>query len=200
MQSRLVTLLALILLCPLGCGGGGGGDPGNPQLPFRFEWVGTVADIEDGSGAPAVLPDVNVGDTFVATLDYDPADFGDGVDVTSDGLDYDAAAALTMTFEFSSGGVYTREVNSVRARSASTLDQWNWKSDGSLVFQANDTTNSSYELPLPTSFPFMHTLFVNASDLLIPSSGNSLDLFVEAAPDDRRRISFGNQLYQVIEN
>ena len=46
----------------------------------------------------------------------------------------------------------------------------------------------------------MNTLFVNASALLEPSSGNSLRLFQDGDLADARTIAFGNQLWQVIEN
>ena len=88
----------------------------------------------------------------------------------------------------------------MRARDGGSFDQWNWNAVDGLLFQANDFTDSSYDLPLPTSFDFMHTLFRNAATLLIPANANSLDLFVELPDAEERQIRFGNQLWQVIEN
>lgn len=106
-----------------------------------------------------------MGDTVSASVQYDPADFGPGVDVISDGLDYaKSPASLWMWYAFSSSSTttYGESVTSVRARDGGAFDQWNWQSEGDLLFQQNDYTDSSWDLPLPSSFEDMHDLYVDA--------------------------------------
>jgi len=143
---RFATIaLGVVLLCGQAC-----------FAAYQFTWTGTVDEIT----GPA-LPGVNVGDTMTASLLYDPAAFGAGVDVTGDGLDYPAPAGLQMTYSFTSGGVYADDVTAVRARHNTSSDQWNYKGGvGGLLFQLNDPSNSSWPSSLPTSFVDMHDLFL----------------------------------------
>lgn len=162
------TVVALwVVLVALMAGEAGAGPT------FTFEWTGTVEKIEDGFGDPATLAGVNVGDSFVATVAYETAGFGPGVNVSGDGLDYAAPPGLQMTYLFSSGGVFNKDVTAVRARDGGTFDQWNWKGGdfGGLLFQANDWSDSSFDLLLPVSFGDMHTLFLSTLSNFSPSDG-----------------------------
>jgi hypothetical protein len=165
---------------------------------FTFIWTGTVERIEDGYGNPATVPGVSVGDAFMATVEYSPEEFGPGVNVIGDGLDYAAPAGLEMEYSFFSGGVFTKDITAVRARDGGTFDQWNWKGGdfGGLLFQCNDFTDSSWDLPLPVSFPEMHTLFLATISNFEASEGNSLG-FPAATPEDMRRIFFENQVFSI---
>lgn len=128
---------------------------------WLFQWEGTVAEITDGASNDASLAGVNVGDTMVARVSYDPATFAAGVNICGDGLDYAAPAGVQMTYSFSSGGFFAHDVTSVRARDGGSFDQWNWKGGpGGLLFQLNDSDDSSWDLPVPSSFQDMHDLYV----------------------------------------
>lgn len=169
---------------------------------YTFEWTGSVESIEDGYGEPATMEGVSVGDSFVATVTYDTADFADGIPETSDGLDYAAPAGLQMTYQFASGGVFTKDITAVRARKYVSNGwgycQWNWKGGdfGGLLFEANDWSHSAFDLPLPDSFDEMHTLFLNELLLFEPSGGNYLG-FWTGNLEIERDVSFMDQTFSV---
>jgi hypothetical protein len=145
MKSAAIAL-SVVLVCGQACLGA-----------YQFTWTGTV----DGIVGPA-LPGVSVGDMMVASLLYDPATFGTGVNVSGDGLDYPAPAGLQMNYSFTSGGVYTNDVTGVRARDGGSFDQWDYTGGPSgLLFQLNDSSDSAWTLPLPSSFTDMHALFLS---------------------------------------
>jgi hypothetical protein len=138
---------------------------------YTFEWTGTVSATVDGFYDPVTMPDVSVGDSFTASLTYDTSSFGPGVDPFGDGtiLDYAAPAGLQMTFQFESGGNYSRDIYEVRTADHGAHDQWNWNGDKygtgvgtNPLSQLNDYSDSSWELPLPISFEEMHTLLLSS--------------------------------------
>lgn len=159
---RFTTIaMGVVLLCGQACFGA-----------YQFTWTGTVDDIT----GPA-LPGVSVGDTMTASLLYDPAAFGTGVNVSGDGLDYPAPAGLQVTYSFTSGGVYADDVTAVRARDGGSFDQWNYKGGpGGLLFQLNDSSDSAWTLPLPTSFVDMHALFLSKLSNFAPIDEMTVEL------------------------
>jgi hypothetical protein len=154
--------LGIVLVCGQACLG-----------DWLFRWEGTVERIEDGLGNDVSWAGAAVGDAVSVSLQYDPANFGPGDAAVSDGLDYESVPShwLWMMYEFSPPSIttYGKRVTSVTARDGGGFDQWNWISGGDLLFQQNDFTDSSWDLPLPTSFQDMHDLYVDAFHKLIPS-------------------------------
>ncbi|MFC1657200.1 PEP-CTERM sorting domain-containing protein [Candidatus Moduliflexota bacterium] len=159
---------------------------------YTFEFSGTVGEIHDGFDDPATLPDVSVGDSFSAWVTYDTSMFGPGVNVIGDGLDYAAPLGLQMTYQFSSGGLYTESISAVRARDASLSDQWNWKGGdfGGGLFQANDFAGTSFTSPLPTSFDDMHTLFLSTFTNFSPLPDDTLIGIITADPLTDRFVGY----------
>ena len=158
---RLTAIaMGIVLVCGQACFG-----------DWLLEWGGTVTEIKDGAGADVSWGPVTVGDTVSASLRYDPATFDPGVGVTGDGLDYGKwPGTLWMEYSFSSTPtVYAHSVTSVRARDGGDHDQWNWISGDDLLVQQNDHDDSSWDLPLPSSFEDMHDLYVNAFSKLMPA-------------------------------
>lgn len=179
-MRRIMVVLGVVLLFGQACFG-----------QYVFTWSATVEEITDGDYFPATLAGVNIGDTMTATVLYDPAAFGPGVVVTSDGLDYAAPAGLQMTYSFTSGGLYAHEVTGVRARAAAIEDQWNWKGGpGGLLFQLNDFSRSSYTTPLPTSFVEMNAMFLGAM-ANFDDTGNDMLRIAADDPEDWRIVQFG---------
>jgi hypothetical protein len=168
--ARLGTLsrrcvLALACVATVGCGGGGdgegGGGAGTPLPPFTFRWFAVVDSITDGDSLPATMVGVQVGDVLVAHVDYDPAAFAAGVNVSGDGLDYGAPAGLLMHYAFTSGGQFTKVISDVRVRDGGSFDQWNWDGGdfGGLLFQLNDPSDAAFTLPLGAQFATSHAQF-----------------------------------------
>jgi hypothetical protein len=169
---------------------------------YTFEWTGFVERIEDGWGEPAPLTGVDLDDWFVATVTYETTAFGPGVDVIGDGLDYPAPPGLQMTYQFESGGVFSKDITAVRARkyvppTGLGYCQWNWNGGdfGGLLFQANDWTHSAFDLPAPVLFDEMHTLFLGTLSMFEPASGNHLG--VNVGPDDDRMVFFKVQSFSI---
>ena len=165
---------------------------------FTFIWTGTVERIEDGYGSPVTVPGVTIGDAFTATVEYSPDEFGPGVNLVGDGLDYAAPAGLEMEYSFFSGGVFTKDITAAQARDSGTFDQWNWLGGdfGGVVFQCNDFTDSSWDLPLPLPFAEMHALFLATISNFEAADGNKLG-FPAATPEDERWIFFENQVFSI---
>jgi len=149
---------------------------------YRFTWTGTVEEIWDEDTLSDATPaGVNVGDTMVASVLYDPDGFAAGADVTSDGFDYTAPSGVQMIYSFTSGGLYAHDVTAVRARDGGSLDQWNWKGGpGGLLFQLNDHSDSSFTLPLPDSFADMHALFLSTLSNFDPSDNCGLRVVADS--------------------
>ena len=183
---KQITVLIFLFTCLLTSGL-------NAEI-FTFEWMGTVTEIVDGNNDPAAIPGVGIGDVMTATVTYDPADFGTGIDVTGDGLDYAAPAGLQLQFQFSTGGRFSDNITGVRARDGGAFDQWNWNGGqgGGLLFQANDFSDSSFDLPLSTSFVDVHDLFLNTLSNFSPSGGNRFQI-VAVNPADSRVVTIDNQ-------
>jgi hypothetical protein len=170
---------------------------------FTFKWTGIVERIVAGYyyDEPATLAGVNVGDSFVATVTYDTAAFGPGVNVSGDGLDYAAPAGLQMTYQFESGGVFTKDITDVRARKyvATTgwgYCQWNWDGGdfGGLLFQANDWSHTAFDPPVPESFDEMHTLFLNTLSMF--EGGGRLE-FPTGNPQTDIQVFFRDQAMSI---
>ena len=170
---------------------------------YMFEWTGFVEMIEDIFGLPAPLDGVNVDDWFVATVTYDTAAFGPGVVVIDDILDYPAPAGLQMTYQFESGGVFSKDISAVRAAKqlvGATKDQWNWKGGdfGGLLFQANDWLSASFTPDFPTEFDVIHAQFLSSLSNFEPSSGNHLGVNMgDSDPDNDRIVFFTDQAFSV---
>lgn len=124
--------------------------------------------IVDDHYDPALLEGVEVDDWFVATVTYDTTAFGPGVEVVGDALDYPAPPGLQMMYHFESGGIFFKDITVVRTTKSVTNSQWNWKGGdfGGLLFQANDISATSFELPLPVMFDDMHTQFLDSLSML----------------------------------
>jgi len=190
MKRTIVTFWVVLVALMAGEAGAG--------TTFTFEWTGTVSDIQDGFFDPATMAGVNVGDSFVATVTYDTASFGPGVDVVGNGLDYPAPPGLQMTYHFESGGFFNKDVTVVRAQDPGVLDQWNWKGGdfGGLLFQANDDSDSSFDLPLPASFGDMHTRFLSYLSNFSPLTHNHLGVMT-GDPSTDRFVSFSDQEFSI---
>jgi len=167
--------------------------------PFTFEWSATVTQIEDGSGAPASMAGVGVGDELVASVTYDTDDFAAGVNVSGDGFDYAAPANLQMAYSFESGGSFVEDVTAVRARDGGAFDQWNWKGGGfgGLLFQANDFSDASWDLPIPSSFGAMHDLFLATRSNFEASAGNTFRV-VTGDPLTSRIVRLGDPSFSIV--
>jgi hypothetical protein len=191
MKRTIVTFWVVLVALMAGEAGAG--------PTFTFEWTGTVSDIRDGFFVSATMAGVNVGDSFVATATYDTASFGPGVDVVGNGLDYPAPPGLQMTYHFESGGVFNKDVTAVRAQDPGTFDQWNWNGGdfGGLLFQANDHSDSSFDLPLPTSFGDMHTLFLSCLSNFSPLAGNGKLGVMTGVPEDDRFVYFSDEEFSI---
>jgi hypothetical protein len=187
-QTIAVFVVACLLLITEGAG----------AAVYTFEWTGTVWNIWNGYFNPATLEGVNVGDWFVATVTYDTDAFGPGVNVTGDGLDYPAPPGLQMTYQFESGVIFTKDITAVRARKHLSNSQWNWMGGvfGSMLFQANDSYQDAFDLPLPESFDEMHTMFLSTISMFEPTSANLLR-FVTGNPADDRIVRFTDQTFIV---
>lgn len=185
-MRRIMVVLGVVLLCGQACFG-----------QYVFTWSAMVEEITDGDYLPATLAGVNIGDTMVASVVYDPTAFGPGVVVTSDGLDYAAPAGLQMTYSFTSGGLYAHDVTAVRARAAAMEDQWNWNGGpGGLLFQLNDFSRSSYTTPLPTSFVEMNAMFLGTL-ANFDDTGNDMLRIAADNPEDWRIVQFGPESWSV---
>jgi len=167
--------------------------------PFTFEWSATVTQIEDGSGSPASMAGVGVGDELVAYVTYDTDDFAAGVNVSGDGFDYAAPANLQMAYSFESGGSFVEDVTAVRARDGGSFDQWNWKGGGfgGLLFQANDFSDASWDLPIPSSFGAMHDLFLATRSNFEASAGNTFRV-VTGDPLTSRIVALGDPSFSIV--
>jgi hypothetical protein len=160
---------------------------------YEFNWNATVDSVKDNSNNDATLAGVSIGDLMTATVTYDTLTFGLGTSVTTDGLDYAAPSELQMSYYFDSGGVFSKDITAVRARDGGDFDQWNWRGGdfGGLLFQANDFSDASFELPLPASFDSMHDLFLNSISAFSASTGNQFEMY--SGTDRLRIVSFGDQ-------
>lgn len=195
------SFLALLLIASAGCGGSGGGGSG-PRPAFTFRWFASVDAIRDGGTNPATVPGVQEGDELTAHVDYDPAHFGAGANVSGDGLDYAAPAGLLMNYAFTSGGRFTKEVSGVRAQDAGAFDQWTWRGGdfGGVLFAIPDPTDASFTLPLPAQFATVHTQFrATLAAFDTEMSGPSLE-FPAANPADVRRIFFKVTGVEIVQN
>jgi hypothetical protein len=195
--------LAASLLCLLGSCGGGGGGGGGDGPPFVFEWLATVAEIVDGNGDPATMPGVQVGDSMRATIEYDPEDFGPA-DVFEGGgfvvATYTAPDGLVMTYEFSSGGIFTKEVTEASVGDGS-FDQFNWEGGdfGGLLFQVNDFASGSLSAPFPADFAALQSDLIEAFATLEPTGNERVEF---PAPDaaDAREVRLSTTLFQIVED
>jgi hypothetical protein len=199
-RSRVAVRWAVLALASLGAAPGcGSGSGSGDQQPFTFLWFGTVTEIVDGNLMPAAMAGVQVGDAIVARVDYDPALFADGL-VVDDGREYAAPAGLVMTYEFSSGGRFTRDVTGVSLRDPGAFDQVNWLGSdlGGLLFQLNDPSDTGLSLPFEIQFSIVHAEFADAA-ANFASNGTNLD-FPAGDADTDRRISMDATSFQLISN
>jgi hypothetical protein len=118
--------------------------------------------------------------------------------VASDVLDYPAPPGLQMTYQFESGGVFSKDITAVRAAKDVGNSQWNWNGGdfGGLLFQANDFTATSFELPLPEVFDDMHAQFLSSLSNFEPLG--YLGVYVgDVHPDNLRTVFFTDQAFSV---
>ncbi len=170
----------------------------------RFEWTGRVERIYDELDRPTTIPGIEVGDVFLGTILYDTDRFGPGVGSDSH-RDYAAPSGLTMTLTFEGEFCCSRVITGVSVGGAVTYDQWNWMSGGSVFFQANDYSNSSFfPPPIPASFSEMHTLFVNNLYKFTAAPKFSINFGVPSKQYriylDQQFFSFGGHGFQGIPN
>lgn len=189
--AALVSVLAVV-----GCGGGGGPASTAPVQPFSFIWTATVSTIYDGFINDALHPNIAVGDTFTARIDYDPADFMDG-GVTGDGRDYDAPANLRMVYLFNTGFVFERTIMSARARENGGMGHWSWNAQGSIEFRAEDP-GPTFGGAFPANFDFVHNAFVSAQGNFVP--GPNWVRFPNVDLDIERNLVLANQNFSVVAN
>ena len=145
--------------------------------PYLFQWTGTVSMVTGGPDDPnPTVPGIAIGDTMVATLRYDPLDFGAGI-FQSVGYGYDAPAGLEMHFDFSSGGAFTRAVASFGAYDDTHFDQIDWfDANSNVLFQGNDFSGNSFSAIPPPSFVDANALVASLLSDFEPSDGNHLSI------------------------
>ena len=115
MRPLLQTLASLFATVALAaCGSGTAvptdGDVGGSTTPYTLEWTGTVKTILDLEDENASMANLEVGDAYVASLTFDPAEFAEGEVGPGDLMRYAAPPGLEVVYEFASGLVVEREV------------------------------------------------------------------------------------------
>jgi hypothetical protein len=194
MKKSFLVLLALSLVCCSGLAEAG---------LYTFTWTGVVIGILDSNYylLPS-YPGINIGDTYLNSTTYETTAFGAGVDVGGFGRQYAAPAGLQMHHNFSSGGVFDRNISEVQVLDLYlSNDLWNWVNQNQAtnkgVFQAVDSSTTSFALPLPSSFDQMHTIFQGNLTNFTQNFFSTMVFYFGPNPEDYIQVTYNNQTISI---